>query len=212
MGLNQNVSFEGWCSSQLCVTAVAVNALIESGSSAGIGDAMDLIRRSQTADGYWDSYWWSGKLYATVHCMEALKKGGTGDDASLLSKAQDWVARTQLDDGSWGDSAIAEGVPFWTALALRGLMVEPRPDFSGRIARGIDWLLTYQMADGGWSPGYILRIPHPPMKEPWKEPSWKRDGKAIGALIRDHRRLFSTATAFTALSEFKEMMSRGRML
>lgn len=211
MGLEGNISFEGWLSSQLCVTAVAVEAMIESGSSDRISEALDLIRRSQTADGYWNSYWWSGKLYATVHCMKDLKSGGIDEDSAALSKAQGWVAGTQREDGSWSDSTESEGVPFYTALALSGLMVEPSPDLSARIGHGMDWLLDRQLADGSWAAGYILRIPHPSVKEPWKELTWKRDGRAINAVIKDHRRLFSTATAFTALSEFMEMLAGDEM-
>jgi len=201
MRLDGGISFEGWLSSQLCVTAVAVEALTESGFSDRVGEALDFIRASQNAEGYWNSYWWSGRLYATVHCMEALRSGGIEDDLGALNEAQEWVARTQLEDGSWSDSET-EGVPFFTALALRGLMMEPKPDLSEKIGHGIDWLLAHQLADGSWASGYILRIPHPSVREPWKASSWIRDGRAINAVIKDHRRLFTTATAFMALSEF----------
>jgi len=211
MRLDGSVSFEGWLSSQLCVTAVVVEALIESGSSMGVGEALDFIRRSQSADGFWNSYWWTGSLYATVHCMEALKEARCIDDSELVSRAQDWIARTQLNTGSWSDSIENECVPFSTALALRGLMLEPRQVLTGKIERGIDWLLTHQRSDGSWDSGYILRIPHPSMKEPWKESFWKRDGRAITAVIKDHRRLFTTATVFKALSEFKETLLRGEI-
>jgi len=209
MRLEGGVSFEGWLSSQLCVTAVAVEALIESGSSMGVGEALDFIRRSQSAHGFWNSYWWTGNLYATVHCMEALKKARIVDDLELISRAQDWIARTQLDTGSWSESIENECEPFSTALALKGLMIEPRPTLSGKIELGVEWLLTHQRYDGSWDSGYILRIPHPSMKEPWKESSWKRDGRAITAVIKDQRRLFTTATVFTALSEFKKTLRRG---
>jgi hypothetical protein len=99
-------------------------------------------------------------------------------------------------------------VPFSTALALRGLMVAPRPDLSDNIRKGVEWLLTDQLADGSWNSHHILRIPHPSTMEPWKQPHWKRDGKAINAVIKDHRRLYTTATAFTALSEFDERLSK----
>lgn len=206
MRLDGNISFEGWLSSQPCVTAVTIEALIESGFSNRIHRALDFIRRSQTAEGCWNSYWWSGKLYATTHCMEALKYGGMRKDAKTLVRAQDWIAGMQLDDGSWRDSVENEGVPFYTALALTGLMVEPRPGLSERIRQGIDWLLSHQLADGSWASSYILRIPHPSVKEPWKESFWKPGGRAINAVIKDHRRLFSTATVFTALSEFMESL------
>jgi squalene-hopene/tetraprenyl-beta-curcumene cyclase len=203
MKLDGTISFEGWASSQLCVTAVATQALIENGSIQGVGKALDYIRRGQVEEGYWNPYWWSGKLYATVNCMETLKAAGD-NDAKTLDNAQNWIAKTQLADGSWSDSLQPlEGWPFSTALALKGLMVEDNPSVSKKIMNCVEWLLNQQLADGGWSSNHILRIPHPSMMEPWKQPFWNQDGKAINAAIQDHRRLFTTATVFAALSDFR---------
>lgn len=209
MMLDASVSFEGWSSSQMCVTPVAGRALAEAGSSTGVDKALDYVRRGQTVEGYWEPYWWSERLYATVNCMEFLDARGAGGDAPLVSGAQDWITKTQLASGAWSDSPTAEGVPFSTALALRGLMVAPRPGFSDSIRRGVEWLLTDQLTDGSWNSHHILRIPHPSTIEPWKQSYWNRDGKAINAVIKDHRRLYTTATAFAALSQFEEGLSKG---
>ena len=204
MMLDGSVSFDGWSSSQTCVTGAAARALIESASPEGLDAALDYIRRCQTPEGYWNSYWWSDRLYATVNCMEAVRARGDAGDAGLLSRGEDWIARTQLSGGGWSDSPTREGAAFSTALAMTGLMVSPGSGFSERIGRGAEWLLTGQLSDGSWSANHILRIPHPSMTEPWKQPHWNRDGRAINAVIRDHRRLFTTATVFTALSELEE--------
>jgi hypothetical protein len=208
MMLDASVSFQGWSSSQMCVTPVAGRALAESGSSLGVDKALEYVRRGQTADGYWEPYWWSERLYATVSCMEFLSARGVGGDAALLSRAQGWISRGQLPSGAWSDSPTSDGVPFSTALALRGLMVAPNPSLSESIRRGVEWLLTEQLADGSWNSHHILRIPHPSTMEPWKQPNWNRDGKAINAVIKDHRRLYTTATALTALSELDERLSK----
>ncbi len=211
MMLDANVSFQGWSSSQMCVTPVAGRALAEAGASLGVDEALRYVRSGQAAEGYWEPYWWSERLYATVNCMEFLKGRGAVEDAGLVGRAQDWIAKTQLASGAWSDSPTAEGVPFSTALALKGLMVSPRPSFSDRVRRGVEWLLADQLTDGSWNSHHILRIPHPSTMEPWKQPYWKPDGKAIGAVIKDHRRLYTTATAFTALSEFDERLSKGEV-
>jgi squalene cyclase len=202
MMLDASVSFEGWSSSQLCVTPVAAQALAEAGSTVGLEKALGCVRRGQAEEGYWEPYWWSERLYSTVHCMELLRARGTGEDARLVVRAQDWIAKTQLANGAWGDSPEGGGVPFSTALALSGLMAGPGQGFSDNIERGVEWLLTDQLADGSWSAHYILRIPHPSTMEPWKQSYWRPDGKAINAVIKDQRRLYTTATVFTALSEF----------
>lgn len=210
MMLDANVSFEGWSSSQMCVTPVAALALAAAGSRLGVERALGYVRGGQSAEGFWEPYWWSERLYATVNCMELLKARGAEDDAPLVRRAQDWIARTQLAGGGWSDSPGAQGVPFSTALAIRGLMVSPGREFADNVRKGAEWLLADQLADGSWSSHHILRIPHPSAKEPWKQAAWKPDGRAIGAVIRDHRRLYTTATAFTALSELEGMVSRGQ--
>jgi squalene cyclase len=200
MGLDGSVSFEGWQTSQLCVTGVATRALIDSGISEGVADALKFIEESQMEEGYWNPYWWDDALYSTFSCMWALK-AGDGDD-EVLGKACDWIAETQLADGGWSHGTTGEAVAFSTALALKGLMLGSRSTDSDRVRRGVEWLLKHQLEDGSWPPHYLLRIPHPTMKEPWRYHAWVRDGKAIGAVIRDHNRLFTTATAYSALAEF----------
>jgi len=174
-----------------------------------VDEALGYIRRGQTSEGCWEPYWWSERLYATVSCMELLQARGAGGDSERLSRAQDWIARTQLPSGAWSDSPASTGVPFSTALALRGLMVAPRPFFSESITKGVRWLLADQLTDGSWNSHHMLRIPHPATKEPWKQLVWNPDGKAINAVIRDQRRLYTTATAFTALSGLAERPSEG---
>ncbi len=221
MMLDESVSFEGWASSQTCVTAAAAQALIMTGSLQGVKQALEFIRRTQTAEGYWNTYWWTDKLYSTTLCMEALtaqepgKREDKTKDASPLNKAQTWIARTQLPNGGWNayNSSTNDSWPFSTALALRGLMLahsSNATDNTAAIKNGIEWLLTHQLTDGSWSNNHILRIPHPSMKEPWTQSQWRKDGKAINAVITDHRRLYTTATVFTALSDFEQMLSEGK--
>ena len=191
MMMNENVSFEGWTSSQMCVTAVAAQALVETGSSRGVNESIDCIRRGQTMEGYWNPYWWSEKLYSTVNCMEVLKSLDK-ENVEFLTKAHNWIANRQLNDGGWSNST-KESLPFSTALGIRGLMLIPPQGISeDKIRNGVEWLITHQLTDGSWDSTHILRIPHPSIKEPWRQTHWKRDGRAINSLIKDHRRLYTT--------------------
>ncbi len=205
MRIDDNVSFEGWASSQMCVSAVAAQALMENCSSKGVDEVLSYIRNGQISEGCWNSYWWIGKLYATTHCIEALNKRGNKDDINLIYKGQKWIAKTQLSDGSWADSKVQEsGWAFSTALALSGLLADPKMIFDAQIKNGIKWLVANQLPDGSWATNHILRIPAPWIKEPWNQQSWNADGRAINAVIKDHRRLFTTATVFMALNQYKK--------
>jgi len=210
MMLDRSVSFDGWASSQNCITGVAVQALLEAGRpGSSVDEALGFVRGSQTAEGCWEPYWWTERLYSTVHCAQALKAGGRPEDAERVSRAEDWIARTQLPDGGWSGLSATDGLPFPTALALSGLLLAPRPRYPQAVEAGIEWLLSRQLADGSWASNHILRIPHPSVKEPWRQARWKRDGRAIDAVIRDQRRLFTTATALSAISRFDGVSSRG---
>lgn len=208
MSLDGGISFEGWSSSQVCVTAASARALKATGADQEAERALTYIRRTQAEDGHWDAYWWTDNLYSTVLCQEALVDDG--GDAASLEKAREWITRAQLADGSWrpAGSPVGEGRAFSTALALNGLMLglEASERSGAALERGARWLLAQQSPDGGWQSHHILRIPHPSTREPWKQTGWREDGRAIGAVIRDHRRLYTTATAFTALSRFERFL------
>ena len=207
MRIGEDISFVGWSSSQMCVTAVACQALMENGSRVGVEEALGFIRKGQTEEGFWNPYWWSGKLYATLHCMQALKQKGDAKDEQSLSKAQHWITSTQLTDGGWSDALNQEqSWPFSTALAIKALLLTLNPKYMEKIADGVRWLIQSQLSDGSWSPNHILRIPYPFMKDPWMQEEWRTDGKAINAAIKDHNRLYTTATALSALAESKKYM------
>jgi hypothetical protein len=228
MGLEDGVSFEGWASSTPCVTAAVAQAVLKTtGSPSRVQEALDYVRATQTAQGYWNSYWWTDSLYSTVLCMRALDAAGRPPrgtqvqetaagraarrDSGALERASAWISSGQRPDGAWG--AEDGGWPFSTALALTGLSMRyPRGgtidgDAAAAVERSVDWLLSHQLQDGSWEGRHILRIPHPSMKEPWTQTGWRMDGKAINAAIRDHRRLYTTATVVRALSEFEERSS-----
>ena len=209
MGVNKSVTFEGWCDSQVCVTAAATQTLFENKVFSAAKKGLHFIENNQNEEGFWEPYWWNERLYATYHCIEALRTT-YGDNSEPINRSQNWIARNQHLDGSWGDHSMNEGVPFSTALALRGLKVGQNGQFSEIIENGIEWLLTHQREDGSWGPDYILRIPHPAVTKPWIQANWIRDGKAINAVIKDQKHLFSTATVFSALHEYTKAHSRGK--
>ncbi len=209
--LKENISFEGWASSQMCVTAVAVQALMENCSTKGVNEAIDHIKKGQTPQGYWNPYWWNGKLYATVNCMEALKAKDRRDFA-LISNAQKWIAQSQMENGAWSNSPDSnEDSPFQTALGLGGLLIEPSKTSIEKIKNSAKWLLDQQLSDGSWNCSHILRIPHPAMKEPWNHQYWTKNGRAINALIKDHKRLFTTATVYRTLKEYENKQLKGEI-
>ena len=108
-------------------------------------------KKNQTAQGYWNSYWWNDNLYATASCMNALKYQLTTDSEvdACLCKAKKWILNEQLIDGSWTNTKGKDGTPFSTALALKGLLVQPQNALQS-ILNGVEWILKNQLEDGSW--------------------------------------------------------------
>jgi squalene cyclase len=205
MMINEDISFDGWSSSHMCVTGVAVQAAYELDTDQSNIEGIDCIKKNQTSKGYWNSYWWNDNLYATINCMKALEyRIGTDNEADVcISKAHDWILSKQFADGGWTNSEGGESLPFSTALALRGLLIHPE-NVLENIRNGVQWILNNQLADGSWDSNHKLRIPHPSTIDPWNQTYWKVGGKAINAVIEDHRRLYTTATVFKTLLDYQE--------
>lgn len=108
----------------------------------------DLITRSQSADGYWYSYFYPGKFYSTyqflslLHSFEKL--------SAAKEKGIQFLQKSQNNDGSWGNSSDC----YETALALKCLLLYLPPN--KQIHNGIEFLLKAQQTDGAWSSERII--------------------------------------------------------
>lgn len=204
MGIDENIPFHGWCSSQNCVSGVATQVLLDSmpANSESTLKALSFIRQAQKNEGYWESYWWDGRLYATYNCIKALSTSRAKADEQRVKRAQDWVIGIQRDNGGWREGIATESTPFSTALAVKSLLLLPKSTALKNVKMGVSWLVNHQVPDGGWMSHPILRIPPPFIIDPWNYPSWNINSHRIGSIIRDHNRLFSTATAFSAISAY----------
>ncbi len=206
--VQQPDSFAGWCSSHICVTAVVAQALFAfcfDPLAPPLKDALEFLRRSQTASGYWESYWWNGRIYATANCMKALALSGIPADRERVQRAHRWLAETQAPDGGWADGTLTESFAFATAWVLRGLLLLPDESTRTLMGKAVSWLLAHQRSDGSWPAVPILRIPEPHVTEPWAQSRWSTDRKRMGIIIPDQNRVFTTATCLSALAEYQRL-------
>lgn len=133
--LPQNMSVRGWCASSPDITASVLLALGRD------EHAIEYLRKTQTINGHWRSYWYTDDIYSTTQSIHALKTG------SEVERARAWLA-TQNPT-----------TPFYVALSMQGL----EPDTT-RIAT----LAQMQSDDGSWQNHPVLRVPLPSNLEPWK--------------------------------------------
>jgi squalene-hopene/tetraprenyl-beta-curcumene cyclase len=196
----------GYTGSHPEVTAVVVRVLLK----AGLDPAGEIIRRAvsylkecQGPDGLWQSYWWDGQMYATYHCLRALKACGSHSGRQRGAAVAATILAGQGGDGSWGEKTAGKNQAFETALALGSLLTLGESSAAAALKRGGVWLLNHQAADGGFTSGPMMRVPDKDETEPWKREQWALDSVGgFGALGRDQNRLFTTSTVVSALTDY----------
>jgi len=211
MQMEETQDLSGWCEPQLCVTAVATVTLLDSGFESDARNVLSTtgyILAHQQLNGYWHSYWWAGPHYATAHILQAMSRLDN-IDAEVAALAHEWLLSSQLADGGWSYMPGRPSTPFYTALALQGLLAEnsPCPSTLSAMQRGVTWLVKNQERDGSWRSSALLLLPQPQEREPWKIKEWPVSILGTGIARRDHRRFFTTATVLVALSRFLVALS-----
>ncbi|HLG17353.1 MAG TPA: prenyltransferase/squalene oxidase repeat-containing protein [Blastocatellia bacterium] len=209
--------FGGWSASHIDVTAVALAALIKTGLDLKddvIRGALGYLRSKREADGFWQAYWWDSSFYSTYHALYALKICGESFADGYRKQLIAEIEARQSGEGAWRGTATVEDAAFETALALKTLLLlDDDAARSSSVCRAIIWLITHQGADGSWSSQPVMRVPAGNDTQPWLTKEWKLDlPNAVGTLIRDQSRFFTTATALSALGDFLRHVGDRRLV
>lgn len=194
-----NFPGSGWCDVHLCVTAMAACSLYMAGEERHrpiLQASAQLLRRHQSAEGYWEAYWWHGHTYVTYHAAWLLH--ALGEAPEQVARAVGWAARQQGEDGGWSNGTGGQAAAFHTALGLSTLLLEEHYRQDPAVHAGLAWLLRHQQEDGSWPNVPIMRIPRPDVHKPWEDP----DGCLVVPLVTDRNRLFTTATVVSALVDY----------
>jgi squalene-hopene/tetraprenyl-beta-curcumene cyclase len=203
-------SVAGWTDAHVCVTSVAVQALLTASNfvqSGRVAGALQYLLSKRLPEGNWSSYWWKGRAYSTYHAVRALSLAGFSSAAELPKIAKHLVAR-QRTDGAWSGEQADRGVPeaFETAFVLLALSVCNDSELSHAVKRGMRWLVSQQDGDGSWPSVPILRIPAPAVKDPDRPRKWRTNELGTGVIIRDEARLFTTAAVVWALAKSRSIV------
>jgi squalene cyclase len=194
------VDFRGWCQPCCEVTARAGRALLANPRyESVIAGAWTFLRSRQTVDGFWEPYWWSSAFFTTA---EAAALAATLGDEEAVGGAVDWIVEQN-------DRYVATSTEYSAFVAALSLQILLLQDGEGKEHSGIVDLLTeriaaQQNADGGWRGTADLRIPPPHVTVPGDYGPWHVSGLGTGVTTRDHRGLFTTATALSALASVRD--------
>lgn len=187
----------GWTSPHVEVTATVGRALLVGGAAlrARAEAAWRFVKARQEDGGGWRSYWWTGESYPTLQAVQLGE--ALGDDGEWREAAREALRARQRRDGGYATPAGAASEVFETAQALSAMAR------LGRCAAACEqahrFLVGARLPDGGWPTVPIMRIPPPHAVEP-PQGGWDAALLGAGALVRDHRRAFTTAACLSALA------------
>ncbi len=180
-------SHSAWSDQHSDVSAAAARAMLAIGSSStGVIQCLNHLLGTQRSDGRWDSYWYIGSAYATVHAIHSFRHANISHGTILPE-----IDRAMLtaDDHS----------PFQLSmLGMLAAMIEHPLRYE--IA---SLLLGLQARDGRWISPPFMRVTDPQLFMPWTAPF------DSGAVIYDQNCIFSTASAVMALCELVKSDSGG---
>jgi squalene-hopene/tetraprenyl-beta-curcumene cyclase len=132
------------------MTAQAASALLDTGAAEDdprVAKALGWLIAQQDRDGSFDTLWYRGHTPGTSVVLEVLSRTGFRAH-NAAAKAQDWLLRTRLDDGSWG--TVEE-----TAWAVRALLASGLAGDHAAVRPAIEFLLAAQRPDGTWPGGPV---------------------------------------------------------
>ena len=141
-------------------SGVIADEFLEQVKAAGAA-AGQCLRQERNAGG-----WWEGELSASalstavaVLALGSREEGNPGESnrPGLIGSGLEWLARTQLADGGWGDTVrskanVATTLLAWAAFGLGGRVLGKTPEregFEKVVARAERWI---EQEAGGLAP------------------------------------------------------------
>jgi squalene cyclase len=187
-------TYTGWCVTDPCVTAAAVNAL----DTDGQRNAVAFLLKQEGRHGEWRGYWWADYEYATTLALESVTTFGDATESASVERALTWIRNRVQPSGAVRSTTTGRYSPFATACALRALGARRTAERTEQAGRCIAWLIRNQRTDGAWRASATLRIPRPNDRNPEKFRGWTFGG-GIGDICLDQNAVFTTASVVAGL-------------
>ena len=168
---------------------------------SSITNTISFLLETQNPEGYWESYWWRSKYFATTRIIQQFHYVDNPRLRRGILRALNWLTQSSNIDGYWNngyDSNIP--CPLSTAHCVRALL-EVGFEQKELICRSIRWLLEQQNTDGSWEGIPMLQIPPPHVSDP-VQVVWKLGGRGVGSCCLDEKRIYTTSTVANIMHRF----------
>lgn len=141
------------------ITTHTIEAFLAAGISPddpSIEKGVAFIKKTQSNDGNWMTYWARNYTYGTYNGVVGLHITGDKSSSPYIQKAVIWLNNNQNSDGGWGGIKGQNSTAEETAWALLALLTVGEDPKSFRIQKGIKWLIDTQNSDGSWNYDYVF--------------------------------------------------------
>lgn len=196
--------FIGWTNEHICVSAAALETFSEYNKlvpKVVIEKLISFLLKRQEEEGYWYSYWWRSKYFATVRIVPNLFQINDMQAKYSSEQALKWIVNTVLNRSYW-DNGFDKGIPcvLSSAGCIKSLLLIGQ--YKELIIDVINWLISQQSVDGSWISPPILQIPQPNIIYPEKVNTWKMGGKGVGSCSSDSKKIYTTAFVAGSIKQF----------
>jgi len=196
-------SYSGWLSSHNCVSAVVFETLarINFINNSAFSNLIDYIVDKQNNMGFWDSYWWHSRFFATSKILNVIRS------QNLLNKPLEIAYQKGLDfilsnfnNGYWGNGY--NNTPCIISTCMSASVFVNNADIKHSenvINKVVDWLISKQNKDGSWLSNPIFQIPPPDLENP-SNFQWRFDKHGVGSCTNDQNNLYTTSLVINFLN------------
>lgn len=203
-GTGDESNYQGWTQPHVCVTAVVLEVLSQFSEDIPpqvLDNALDFLLETQKAEGYWESYWWRSKYFATARIIKYLNAIDDSRVESALAKALNWLCASVDAEGFWSNGYdLGNPCPLSTAHCVNALIgIDTRLDL---ILKATSWLVAHQNTAGSWTGAPVLQIPPPHLKNPYDLMNWNIGGRGVGSCCVDEKRIYTSTVAANAIHTF----------
>lgn len=205
-----DADYVGWLNEHVCVSAIAlqtINRLKMDILKDAKARLLNFLVQSQNPNGYWESYWWRSKYFATGKIVAEFLSGPSLVIKNALESGLRWIIESFHTNGYWDNGYVA-GIPCIVSTVSCAKPLLSKKDQWGKVRKAVDWILRQQNSDGFWESPPIFQIPPPNLINPNVDFSWQTSKLGANSCTSDKNNIYTSSLVGGFLLEFSNRLRR----